>query len=288
MNGALMNGGLTVSAFAKATADASRADPRDPVPERRRPTFGVFVERQTLGARGARRSRGARWSRRSGCRPGRCRSIRIIAPLRAPAAREERWKGLTVHRPRFRVWPGLGASRDGAAHGGRAAAAAARDPRALPVRRDRRRILLAGRARRRCTSPRRWACPSRSRRAAATSIIWGRRPGIAAQIVEAGRARRRAARGQRARSRRDMAALGMPEEKIRVHHTGIDLDRFRPVDRAAAKAALGRRRAADRHAPATSIPLKGQGLAIEALARAARRDPAPRRRRARSGRRSRR
>jgi glycosyltransferase involved in cell wall biosynthesis len=36
-----------------------------------------------------------------------------------------------------------------------------------------------------------------------------------------------------------MAALGLPEEKIRVHHTGIDLDRFRPVDRAAAKAALG-------------------------------------------------
>ena len=39
--------------------------------------------------------------------------------------------------------------------------------------------------------------------------------------------------------KRDMIALGLPEEKIRVHHTGIDLDRFRPVDRAAAKAALG-------------------------------------------------
>jgi glycosyltransferase involved in cell wall biosynthesis len=39
--------------------------------------------------------------------------------------------------------------------------------------------------------------------------------------------------------KRDMTALGLPEERIRVHRTGVDLDRFAPVDRAAAKAALG-------------------------------------------------
>ena len=62
-----------------------------------------------------------------------------------------------------------------------------------------------------------------------------------------------------------MVALGMPGDRIRVHHTGVDLDRFRPVDRAAAKKALG-----------VAGPLlvavgalnanKGQHLAIQALA----------------------
>jgi hypothetical protein len=36
-----------------------------------------------------------------------------------------------------------------------------------------------------------------------------------------------------------MAALGIPAEKIRVHHTGVDLDRFAPSDRIAAKATYG-------------------------------------------------
>ena len=66
------------------------------------------------------------------------------ACLRALPARETR-NGLAVHRPRYRVWPRLGQGRDRAGHGRRAAAAAARDPHALPVRRDRRRILLARR-----------------------------------------------------------------------------------------------------------------------------------------------
>jgi glycosyltransferase involved in cell wall biosynthesis len=39
--------------------------------------------------------------------------------------------------------------------------------------------------------------------------------------------------------KRDMVALGMPEDRIRVHYTGVDLDRFQPFDRDAAKAALG-------------------------------------------------
>jgi glycosyltransferase involved in cell wall biosynthesis len=94
---------------------------------------------------------------------------------------------------------------------------------------------------------------------------WGGRAGIGAQIVAAGQA----ADGLLVVSgalKADMAALGMPEERIRVHHTGVDLDRFRPIDRGAAKAALG-----------VNGPLlvtaghlnerKGQRLAVEALAR---------------------
>jgi glycosyltransferase involved in cell wall biosynthesis len=56
----------------------------------------------------------------------------------------------------------------------------------------------------------------------------------------------------------------MPGAKIKVHHTGIDLESFRPVDRAAAKSALG--------VPGPLLVAvggllsrKGQDLAIEAL-----------------------
>jgi glycosyltransferase involved in cell wall biosynthesis len=62
----------------------------------------------------------------------------------------------------------------------------------------------------------------------------------------------------------DMAALGLPAEKISVHYTGVDLDRFRPLDRAQAKAAQGL------SGPVIAtlgslIPRKGQSLVIEAL-----------------------
>jgi teichuronic acid biosynthesis glycosyltransferase TuaC len=39
--------------------------------------------------------------------------------------------------------------------------------------------------------------------------------------------------------KRDMIAMGMQESKIAVHYTGVDLERFRPLDRTSAKAALG-------------------------------------------------
>src|SRR3546814_20148471 len=39
--------------------------------------------------------------------------------------------------------------------------------------------------------------------------------------------------------KRDMAALGLPADRIRVHRTGVDLDRFAPLDRPSLKGALG-------------------------------------------------
>ena len=61
-----------------------------------------------------------------------------------------------------------------------------------------------------------------------------------------------------------MAALGMPEQKIRVHYTGIDLDAFAPRDRLAGKAALGVMGPLLVTAGGL-IERKGQVLAIEAL-----------------------
>jgi glycosyltransferase involved in cell wall biosynthesis len=94
---------------------------------------------------------------------------------------------------------------------------------------------------------------------------WAGRAGIGEQIVAAGRD----ADGLLAVSaamKQSMVALGLPGDRIRVHHTGVDLDRFRPLDRAAAKRQLGVA------GPlivtiGTLIRRKGQWLAIEALER---------------------
>ncbi|HEX9945934.1 MAG TPA: glycosyltransferase, partial [Allosphingosinicella sp.] len=93
--------------------------------------------------------------------------------------------------------------------------------------------------------------------------LWGRRPAIAAQMLDAGRA----AGGLLAVSaalKADMAAMGMSGEKIRVHYTGIELERFRPLDRPAAKLGLGVEGPLI-VAPGNLVALKGHRLAIEAL-----------------------
>ena len=63
-----------------------------------------------------------------------------------------------------------------------------------------------------------------------------------------------------------MIALGMAGEKIAVHYTGVDLDRFTPRDKPSAKAALGIAGPLIISVGAL-IPRKGQRLAIEALGR---------------------
>lgn len=69
--------------------------------------------------------------------------------------------------------------------------------------------------------------------------------------------------------RRDMIALGMPEDRIAVHYTGLDRERFRPTDRPVARQAV-----ADLGIPADGpllvvpgslIAIKGQRFAIDAL-----------------------
>jgi teichuronic acid biosynthesis glycosyltransferase TuaC len=95
--------------------------------------------------------------------------------------------------------------------------------------------------------------------------LWSRHPQAGPQMLEAARG----ADGLLAVSealRQRMIALGMPAEKIAVHHTGIDADLFTPRDRAAAKAALGIEGPLIASVGAL-IPLKGQRLVLEALAR---------------------
>ncbi len=230
-------------------------------PHALRPTFGIFVERQARGlaAHGD-------------------VELKVAAPVGLPAwpfrlhphyaplarlPRRETWRELDVLRPRFRAWPGPLAPRSA----GNLASALA------PVLADLRRdfpfdVIDAqffwpdGPAAVRLG--RELGVPVSIKARGSDIHLWSERPGIREQIIEAGRA----ADGLLAVSgpmRDSMVALGMPAKRIMVHHTGVDQQAFRPVDRAEAKAALG-----------LEGPLlvcaggmtgrKGQDVAVEALA----------------------
>jgi glycosyltransferase involved in cell wall biosynthesis len=101
---------------------------------------------------------------------------------------------------------------------------------------------------------------------------WGSRPRALAQMLAAARQ----AAGLLAVSqalRDDMIALGMPAERIVVHYTGLDRERFHPIERPMARATIAALPSMDIGAdgpllvtPGALIPRKGQRLAIKALA----------------------
>jgi glycosyltransferase involved in cell wall biosynthesis len=94
---------------------------------------------------------------------------------------------------------------------------------------------------------------------------WGKVPGVAGQVLAAGRA----ANGMHAVSeaiRGDMIAMGMPGERIVPIATGVDQERFAPCDRAAGKAALGVSGPLV-VALGALIPLKGHDILIDAVSR---------------------
>ncbi len=205
-------------------------------PNARQPTFGVFVENQTLAL-----------AARDGV------ELRVLNPLAAPVPpldlhpryrsvrdhpEEEEWRGLRVARPRFAVVPALSGPINPAM-----LARAAR-----PVLRrwqeegfffdvlDAQFFYPDGPAAMRLAAE--FGVPFSIKARGADIHYWGRRAGCRGQILRAAAA----ARGMLAVSaslRRDMMAMGMEGEKIAVHYTGADLARFRPADRAAAKARLG-------------------------------------------------
>ena len=100
---------------------------------------------------------------------------------------------------------------------------------------------------------------------------WGAKPRAHAHILEAG--------GQAtgllavcAALADDMAAIGLPRDKIELHYTGLDRDRFRPMQHAQLRRRLARELgiALPDGAPVLAsvgalIPRKGQSLVIEAL-----------------------
>ena len=231
-------------------------------PNRAAPTLGIFVERQT---------------RMLAARDG--VEVQVVSPVGLPPwplslhphfaprlalPKREIWNDLTVHRPRFTTLPVVSPARNARSM------ARALLPLLAAMRADFPFDVIDteffwpdGPAAIRLASALGVAVSIKAR--GADISYWGRKPGIGIQLVTASTA----AEGLLAVSeslRAEMIALGMPEEKIRVHYTGVDLTQFVPAaDRAAAKVALG-----------ISGPLilcvgalierKGQGLALEALA----------------------
>lgn len=230
-------------------------------PDASRPNFGIFVERQARAL-----------AARDGV------EVRVVAPRGLPPfplaqhpryaalARQplqEAWRGLHVDRPRFLNLPGLG----GRLH-------AAMLVRALrPVLADMRRdfpfdvisadfffpdgpaAIALGNA---------FDVPVSIKARGSDIHQWTRRPAIARQIVRAGQA----ADGLLSVSlplREDMIALGMPADRIECIVTGVDLNRFAPRDRGAAKEALGIAGPLVASVGAL-IPLKGHDLLIDAVA----------------------
>jgi glycosyltransferase involved in cell wall biosynthesis len=231
-------------------------------PDATRPTFGNFVERQTMGL---------------AARPD--VELEVVAPIGIPPwplsrhARYRRfasvpeqdiWKDMIVHRPRFSLVPRIGGRFSPA----RMAKAL------LPVLQTIRERFPFDVIDAEFFYP---DGPAAMRLAVALDVPfsvkargndihhWAQQSGCRAQILAAADK----AGGLLAVSealKADMAALGMAEEKIAVHYTGIDRTRFAPVDRDAAKAELG-----------ISGPLivtvgalmerKGQRLVLDALPR---------------------
>ncbi|MDX3910112.1 MAG: glycosyltransferase [Sphingobium sp.] len=229
-------------------------------PDISRPNFGVFVERQ---------------ARELASRPE--AYVTVIAPVGIPPwplsnadhylpltrlPQKERWRDLTVYRPRFPILPKIGGRFNVATmtrailplvrrlHGERPfdvidasffypdGPVAARLAKALGI-------------------------PFSVKARGADIHYWGHQPATRKAVLRAGQE----AAGLLAVSgamRRSMIALGMDGEKIGVHYTGVDLERFAPQDRAAAKAEL------DLSGPVVLsvgalIPRKGQSLLICAL-----------------------
>lgn len=231
-------------------------------PDETRPNFGIFVERSL-----------AALARQPDIR------LTVIAPLGIPpwplslhpryaALRRlplrEEWHGLTVLRPRFLLIPGIGARLNAGAIA-RAILPIARALKAngqLDVL-DAQFFHPDGPATHRVA--RALSLPFSVKARGADISLWAQRPDTGPAI----RAAAQAAAGLLSVGQAlkdDMVAAGMDAGKIRVHYTGLDAERFRPLDRAAARAHWG----VPPDAPVlltvgALIPRKGQSLVIEAM-----------------------
>jgi len=107
--------------------------------------------------------------------------------------------------------------------------------------------------------------PSSVKARGADIQFWGKQPGVAQQVLAAGRE----ATGLLAVSSGlidDMTALGIDPGKVTVHRTGLNADLFRPYDRRMCRDELGLPRDAQILACVGAlIPRKGQTYAIEAM-----------------------
>lgn len=101
--------------------------------------------------------------------------------------------------------------------------------------------------------------------------LWGDRESARRQMLDAAKQASALLSVSRALAR-DMAAMGMPEEHIHVHYTGLDRERFRPLERQAARQLVSAIPALQVWSTGplllcvgALVPIKGQAIAIRAL-----------------------
>ena len=231
-------------------------------PDISRPNFGVFVERQARELAG---------------RPD--VDVTVIAPVGIPIwpfslaesydalrslPRKERWQDLTVYRPIFRTIPKVGA-RINVANMTRAILPLVRrlhEQRPFDVI-DASFFFPDGPVAQRLS--RALGIPYSVKARGADIHYWGARRDTRKLVLRTAEG----ASGLLAVSnamRRSMVKMGMDADKIRVHYTGVDLDRFEIADRAAAKDVLGFEGPVVLCVGAL-IPRKGQELLVQALPR---------------------
>ncbi|MFN6934980.1 MAG: glycosyltransferase [Tsuneonella sp.] len=234
-------------------------------PNAANPRFGTFVARslEALATRGD-------WD------------VTVINPIALPplamgryaelkqAAVDDTEKGIAVHRPVFRTIPSLGARINPALIARTLIPLARRlhseEPFDLV---DAQFFYPDGPAAARIAEDLGLALSIKAR--GSDIHYWGARSATRAQILAAGHS----AAGLLAVSEalaRDMAALGLPAEKIALHYTGLDRDLFRPLQHTQLRRRLGRELGIslpDGSPVLASVgtlnPRKGQALVIEAM-----------------------
>lgn len=231
-------------------------------PNAKQPTFGVFVESQTLAL---------------AARPD--VDVRVLNPIPMPPfplslharyralrdlPREEIWKGLHVARPRMCIIPGLS---------GRFNPTLLVQAARGTIRRwqqegfsfdliDAQFFYPDGPAAAELGAE--FGVPVSIKARGADVHYWGSRRGCRQSILKAAEQASRLLAVSKS-LRRDMVAMGMDPEKIAVHYTGCDLEQFRLQDRGAAKALLGVTGPLVVSLGAL-IPRKGHALLIDAMA----------------------
>lgn len=226
------------------------------------PNFGIFVERQTAEL-ASRAEANVTVINPSGVPPW---PLSMLARYRALTTlpKHEQWHGLDVHRPRFTLIPKYGGPKNPK----RISAAVVALARKLHQERpfdliDAEFFYPDGPAAMHLSEA--LNIPFTIKARGADIHHWGSAPKYRKLMLEAADKAASLLAVSKA-LKQDMIDLGMDGDKIFVHYTGLDQQKFKPVDRAKAKPALGVGRGPLLICTGALIARKNQALVIEALA----------------------